>query len=85
MARFSNAATLFWLLSLGYLGLYAYCVVIGFFSPGEVVALGVVALVLAVGSVWHAIRVTRTMRDHDAPGHDAMMRALHHQRELRGF
>lgn len=85
MANFSKAATLFWVLSLGYLGLYGYCLVIGFFSPGEVVALGVVALVLAAASIWHAVRVTRTMCDHAAPGHDEMMRALHRQRELRGF
>ena len=85
MTNLGKAATLFWILSLGYLGLYVYCVVIGFFSPGEMIALGVVALVLAAGSLWHAVRVARTMRDHDAPGHDEMMRALHHHRELRGF
>jgi hypothetical protein len=79
------AATGLWALALGYVGLYVYCMVIGFFSPDEMVAFGIVAVVLTVLFTVRTVRVIRAVRDHDAPGHDEMMRALHRQRELRGF
>jgi hypothetical protein len=81
----ATAATGLWLLALGYVGLYVYCVVIGFFDPGEMVAFGIVALALAVLFTVRTLRVIHAVRDHDAPRHEEMMRALHRQRELRGF
>ncbi len=79
------AALAFWLLALGYIGLYIYCVAIGFFSPGEMVGFGIVAAVLAVLFVIRTMWVIHTIRDRDAPGHEAVMRGLHRQREHRGF
>jgi hypothetical protein len=81
----SSAAAGLWLVALGYVGLYVYCVVIGFFSPGEMIGFGIVAAVLAALFAIRTARVIRAVRDHDAPRHDEMMRALHRQRELRGF
>jgi hypothetical protein len=79
------AAAGVWLLALGYVGLYVYCAAIGFFSPGEMVGFGIVAAVLAVLFVVRSVRVMHTIRHPDAPHHDETMRALHRQRELRGF
>jgi hypothetical protein len=79
------AATGLWLLALGYVGLYVYCAVIGFFSLDEMIGFGIVALVLAALFTARTVRVIHAVRNHDAPRHDEMMRALHRQRELRGF
>lgn len=79
------AAVVLWLLALGYIGLYVYCAAIGFFSPDEMVGFGIVAVVLGVMFVIRTLRVIHTIRDRDAPGHEATMRALHRQREQRGF
>jgi hypothetical protein len=79
------AATGVWLLALGYVALYVYCAVIGFFDPDEMIGFGIVALVLAALFTARTVRVIHAVRNHDAPRHDEMMRALHRQRELRGF
>jgi hypothetical protein len=79
------AATGVWLLALGYVGLYVYCAVIGFFSLDEMIGFGIVALVLAALFTARTVRVIHAVRNHDAPRHEEMMRALHRQRELRGF
>ena len=78
-------AVVFWLLALGYIGLYIYCAAIGFFSPGEMVGFGIAAAVLAVLFLIRTLFVVRTIRDRDAPGHEAVMRGLRRQREERGF
>jgi hypothetical protein len=72
----------FWLLVLGYLGLYASGVVLGAFSPGEAMGLTVAALILAAMFTVHGLRVRRAMRTH---GHEELMRGVHHYRERRGF
>lgn len=79
------AALGFWLLALGYVGLYVYCAAIGFFSLGEMVGFGIVAAALAVMFVIRTAWVDRTIHNRDAPGHEAIMRGLHRQREQRGF
>jgi hypothetical protein len=81
----TSVATGLWLLALGYVGLYVYCAVIGFFSLDEMIGFGIVALVLAILFTIRSLRVLRAVRDHGAPRHEEMMRALHRQRELRGF
>ena len=81
----ATAALIFWLLALGYIGLYIYCAAIGFFSPGEMVGFGIVAAVLAVLFIIRTAWVVRTIRNRDAPGHEAIMKGVHRQRELRGF
>jgi hypothetical protein len=85
MDAIGKATTAFWLLALGWVGFYVYFVVIGFFSPGEVVALGIGTAAFAVACVVHAVRVRRAMRDHGHSAHEQMMRALHREREVRGF
>lgn len=83
--RKAAAGLFFWLLALGYIGLYLYCAAIGFFSFGEMVGFGIVAAALAVMFVIRTLLVIRTINDRDAPGHEAIMRDLHRQREQRGF
>jgi hypothetical protein len=82
LGRF-NAVLL--LIGLGYLGFYVYAIVIGLLDPAEVVAAGILAAVIAVAFLVHAVRVRRAMSDHDDPSHRTMMTALHAQRERRGF
>lgn len=81
----ATAALIFWLLALGYIGLYIYCAAIGFFSFDEMVGFGIVAAVLAVLFMIRTAWVVHTIRNRDAPGHEAIMRGVHRQREKRGF
>ena len=83
--RRAAAGLFFWLLALGYIGLYVYCAAIGFFSFGEMIGFGIVAAVLALMFAIRTMWVMRTINDRDAPGHEAIMRGLHRQREQRGF
>lgn len=78
----SRLTIVFWLLALGYLGLYVYGLVMGVFSPGEMVGFTVVAVVIAVLYAVRVIRVRRAMRDHN---HDELMKGVHHSRETMGF
>jgi membrane protein DedA with SNARE-associated domain len=75
-------STLLWLGVLGYLGFYGYGLVMGVFSPGELIGFTVVAIALAAMYIVRAVRVQRAMRDHR---HDALMRGVHRMRETRGF
>jgi hypothetical protein len=77
--------TALWCLALGYIVLYLYCALIGFFSPGEMAIYGVVAAILAIALLAHGIRMWRITHDRWAPGHDELMRGLRRQRETRGF
>ena len=72
---------LFWVLVLGYLGFYAYFLVMGV-SPREVAVLTVLAVVLAVLFAVHLLRLRRSMREH---GHEEELRDVHRYRERRGF
>lgn len=74
---------LFVLVGLGYLGFYVYGLVMGVFSPAEMVAFTVLAVVFAVAFVLHVVRVRRAMRDPEQ--HDRIMHELHTHRERRGF
>jgi hypothetical protein len=74
-----------WTAVLGYLVLYTYCLLIGFFSVGEMVGFGVVAAALVILFAVHVIRVRRAIRNRDDAHHEEIMRGLHRQRELRGF
>ena len=80
----ATAALIFWLLALGYIGLYIYCAAIGFFSLGRDGGLrdrrgG------ARGPVHHPDGVGGADDPkRDAPGHEAIMKGVHRQRELRG-
>jgi len=67
----------FWILVLAVVALFAFFVALGAFSPGEVVALTLVVIVLAVLWVAHAVWDSRHRDAHDP----AVIRA----RERRGF
>jgi fatty acid desaturase len=67
----------FWLLSLAVVVMFAFFVALGAFKPGEVAAVTVGVIVLAVLWVAHAVWSARHHRDRDP----AAVRA----RERRGF
>ena len=85
MRAIGNTTSLLWMLGVGYVCLYAYFVVIGFFSPSEVVGFGIAAALVAAGFVVHMARVHHAMVDHDHSAHADLMRGARNQRELRGF
>jgi len=85
MQVIGKLTVLMWLLALGYLGLYAYGATTGLFSPGEMAAFTVAAVVIAGLWLVHAVRVTHAMRQGEHPAHDEMLRNLHRFRETRGF
>ena len=83
--QFATLVTLAWLVGLAYLGFYVYAVVTGLLNPGELVVAGIAAIVIAVLCFIHAARVRRVLQEHNDPSHAEAMRALHAQRERRGF
>jgi protein-S-isoprenylcysteine O-methyltransferase Ste14 len=66
-----------WILVLALVVLFAFFVVLGAFSPGDVVGLTLVVAVLAVLWVAHAVWQSRHRDPHD--------RAIIRARERRGF
>jgi hypothetical protein len=74
-----------WLGLLAFLGLYVYGIVIGAFSPAELIGFTVIAAVGAVLFSVHLFRVHRVMSDPGHPEHDRLMRGTQHERERRGF
>jgi len=71
------------LAALAYLGFYVYGVVMGVFSPFELIGFTILALVFAAAFIVHVVRFRRAMR---TPGeHEALMREAHVYRERRGF
>ena len=67
----------FWVLVLALVGLFAFFLALGAFSPGQVAGLTVVIVVLALLWIAHAVREAR----HPDPHNPAVVRA----RERRGF
>jgi hypothetical protein len=67
----------FWILVLAVVVLFAFFVVLGAFSPGQVAGLTVAMVVLAVLWVAHAVWASRHRDPHD--------RAAVRARERRGF
>jgi len=81
----TRISTLTWLGMLAFLGFYVYGVVLGVFSPLELVGFTVMAVVFAVLYMFHARRTRRAMHDESHPSHDEMTRTARKQREKRGF
>jgi hypothetical protein len=71
--------------ALGYLGLYLYGLLMGVFSPGELIGFTIVAAAFAAIYLFHAINVHRAIADREDPRHDELMRQSQHLREKRGF
>jgi uncharacterized membrane protein len=83
MMLLGSLGRLLLLAGLGYLGFYGFGVVMGVFSPFEMIGFTVLAGVFAAAYAVHAIRVRRAMRTHGQ--HEAIMREAHVYRERRGF
>ena len=83
MQLVDRLSRLFLLAGLAYLGFYVYGLVMGVFSPTEMIGFTVLAALFAAAFVVHVVRVKRAMRDPQE--HDRIMRELHAQRERRGF
>lgn len=79
MDRVSNV---FWLGGLAYLGFYVFGLVMGAYSPGEVLYFTIPAAVFAVAFV---VRLVRGGGVRAAVGYDRAVRASRHLRERRGF
>jgi len=83
MTFLGNFSRLALLGALGYLGFYVYGLVMGVFSPFELLGFTVLAVVFAAAFVIHTVRIRRAMK---TPGqHEAIMRQAHVYRERRGF
>ena len=83
MTLLGTASRLGLLAGLAYLGFYTYGVVLGVFSPFELIGFTVVAAICLTAFVVHSVRYRRAMR---TPGqHEALMRKAHVYREHRGF
>lgn len=71
------------LAALGYLGFYVYGLVMGVFSPFELLGFTLAAIACAAAFAIYTLRLRRAMR---TPGqHEALMRQAHVYRERRGF
>ena len=79
LERFSR---LFLLGGFAYLGFYVYGLVMGVFSPGEMVGFTILAVVFVVAGVIHFIRFRRAMQ---GPEKDRITHELQLLKEKRGF
>lgn len=71
------------LAGLGYLGFYVYGLIMGVFSPFELLGFTLIAVVCVAAFVGYTLRMRRAMR---TPGeHEELMRQAHFYRERRGF
>jgi H+/Cl- antiporter ClcA len=71
------------LAALAYLGFYVYGIVMGVFSPLEMVGFTIIAAICLAASIIHSVRLRRALKDPQQ--HDAIMREAHVYRERRGF
>jgi TRAP-type C4-dicarboxylate transport system permease large subunit len=83
MTLMSRLGVLFVVAGLAYLGFYVYGVVLGVFSPVELIGFTALAVFFTGMFVIHLVRVRNAMR---APEQRAeIMREAHVHRERRGF
>ena len=71
------------LAGLGYLGFYVYGLVMGVFSPFELLGFTIIAVVCFAAFIAYTARLRRAMRTEGE--HEALMRQAHVYRERRGF
>ncbi len=69
---------------LGYLGFYVYGIVLGAFSPGELIGFTILAVVFTAGLAAYALRLRRLPPEPVDPS-SAQARAERALRERRGF
>jgi TRAP-type C4-dicarboxylate transport system permease large subunit len=83
MSWFGSLTRLALLLALAYLGFYVYGLIMGVFSPVELLGFTILAVVFAAAFIIHMIRLRHVMK---TPGaHEELMRQAHVYRERRGF
>jgi hypothetical protein len=71
-----------WALCVGAVALFAFLVVMGAFSPGDVLWLTLTVAALGAMFVIHQVRVTHELHEHRG---DSMTREVQRIRERRGF
>jgi hypothetical protein len=82
MKRNDRLMTAFWLAVLAFLGFYVFGLIMGVYSPGEVLYFTIPAAILAVLYVVHAVR-SRHAKNRSAD--DEVIRESQRLRERRGF
>jgi hypothetical protein len=70
------------LVALAYLGFYVYGLIMGVFSPGEMLGFTAVAVVCAAAGILHGIRIRRAMA---GPDRNRITHDLQKYREKRGW
>jgi hypothetical protein len=83
MALVSRFGLLLVVGGLGYLGFYVYGIVLGVFSPLELIGFTALAVLFTGIFVIHLVRVRRAMRTPEQGAE--IMREAHVHRERRGF
>jgi TRAP-type C4-dicarboxylate transport system permease large subunit len=83
MTLLGNLGRLALLAGLGYVGFYVYGVMMGVFSPVELIGFTILAVVFTAAFILHQVHLRRAMKT--AGEHEAMMRQAHVYRERRGF
>ncbi len=68
--------------AFAFLGFYVYGVVLGVFSPGEMIGFTIVAVICVIVGVVHGIRIRRALR---GPDRDRITHELQKYRETRGW
>jgi uncharacterized membrane protein len=81
----SRYEPLIWLGMLAYLGFYVFGIVMGVFSPFEMIVFTLPAIVFLVLYLVYARSASRAIHDPSDPRHDATVRAAREQRERRGW
>lgn len=76
------ASRLLLLGALAYLGFYVYGLVLGVFSPGEMIGFTILAVICVAVGVVHAIRIRRAL---EGPDRDRITHELQKHRETRGW
>jgi hypothetical protein len=74
-----------WLALLAFMGFYIYGLVLGAFTPFELVGCTVLAVVIAVVFPFHLWRTKRAISDETDPSHEEITRTAQEQHERRGF
>lgn len=82
MRVLGTGMSVFWVLCLGAVVLYAFFGVLGAFDPGEVMWLTIAVAALGVASIAHFIHVRHALA---AGQDDELSRSVHAMRERRGF
>jgi heme exporter protein D len=82
MKRNDRLMTAFWLAVLAFLGFYVFGLIMGVYSPGEVLYFTIPAAVLAILYVVHVVRSRRAI---NRGKYDEVIRESQRLRERRGF